>query len=100
MAKEIPASREWRLPPPIAEGDTGLEGLPPIVVQILRNRSIRTGPEVDSFLNPSQHDPGLLPGMESACRRLQQAIAGGELIGIFGDFDVDGVTGTALIAQA
>ena len=99
MAKEIPASREWRLPHPIAEGGTGLEGLPPIVVLILRNRSIRTGPEVDSFLNPSQHDPSLLPGMESACRRLQQAIAGGELIGIFGDFDVDGVTGTALIAQ-
>ena len=69
------------------------------MAQVLHNRGITTGPEIDSLFNPSLHDPALLSDMGPACQRLYRAIESGEIIGIFGDFDVDGVTGTALIAQ-
>ena len=74
-------------------------GLPPIVAQVLHNRGVTTGPEIDSLFNPSLNDPTLLSNMDLACQRLYRAIESGEIIGIFGDFDVDGVTGTALVAQ-
>ncbi|MFQ5861231.1 MAG: single-stranded-DNA-specific exonuclease RecJ, partial [Dehalococcoidia bacterium] len=45
-------------------------------------------------------DPFLLPGMDRAVERLSAALSTGQRIGLFGDFDVDGVTGTALLAQA
>jgi single-stranded-DNA-specific exonuclease len=53
------------------------------------------------FLEPwPEHDPRLLPGVERAVERLSAAIAGGEGIAVFGDFDVDGVTAAALLTQA
>ena len=69
------------------------------MAQVLHNRGVTTGSEIDSLFNPSLHDPALLSNMEPACQRLYRAIESDEIIGIFGDFDVDGVTGTALIAQ-
>ena len=44
-------------------------------------------------------DPGLLTDMEKACQRIWQAIDNGETIVVFGDYDVDGVTATALLYQ-
>ena len=45
------------------------------------------------------YDPLRLAGMEPALRRIYQAISHQELVGVFGDFDVDGVTGTAIVAE-
>lgn len=45
------------------------------------------------------HDPFLFPGMEDACRRLRRAFAAGEEICVHGDYDVDGITSTALLAR-
>ena len=73
--------------------------IPPIVAQVLHNRGITIRSEIDSLFNPSLHDPALLSNMDSARQRLYRAIESDEIIGIFGDFDVDGVTGTALMAQ-
>ena len=42
----------------------------------------------------------LLPDMDRAVARLKTALRSGEAIGIFGDFDTDGVTGTTLLARA
>ena len=91
--------KEWRIKP-AAQPETlrGIEA-PPVVAQLLTNRGITTSAEIDSFLNPTLHNPDLLPGMEPACDRLSRALKSGETVAIFGDFDVDGVTGTALMAQ-
>ena len=54
------------------------------------------------FLDPPQrlpYDPLRLAGMEPALRRIYQAINHQEMVGVFGDFDVDGVTGTAIVAE-
>ena len=99
MPRVTPASREWRLRRPAPEEAVGGTGLPPIVAQVLHNRRITTRAGLDSFLNPRLHDPSLLSQMETAVHRLYRALEDGETVGIFGDFDVDGVTGTALVAQ-
>ena len=101
--------KEWRLRHPAAHvgadwAEPSYPGrhegsVPPIVQQVLRNRGITTQPELESFLRPELYSPMLLPGLEPACYRLREAITTGAGIGIFGDFDVDGVTGTALVAE-
>jgi single-stranded-DNA-specific exonuclease len=45
------------------------------------------------------HDPFLMPDMKKATERLKKAIEGDERILIFGDYDVDGISGTALMVQ-
>ena len=54
------------------------------------------------FLDPPHrlpYDPLRLSSMDQALQRLYRAVSQQEKVGIFGDFDVDGVTGTAIIAQ-
>ena len=99
MAKEAPSAKHWRVCPSAPLESMGTPDIPPIVAQVLNNRGILNSPGLNSFLNPDLHDPYLLSGMESACDRLYRAIQAGETIGIFGDFDVDGITGTALVAE-
>src|SRR3979409_114213 len=56
-----------------------------------------------SFLKPSYdqlHDPYLMLGMSEAVPRLLRAIDSGEPILVYGDYDVDGTTGTALLLRA
>ena len=77
--------------------------LSPIVARILLNRGIRTLDEATEFLNPSMsalHDPFLLPDMEPAVERLARAVRDSEKICVHGDYDVDGVTGAALLVRA
>ena len=110
MPFEHPMGREWRLRPPLTgeapemagPSDPGFLGasLPKVVAQILHSRGITSGSGIESFLNPQLHDPSLLPGMEAALDTLHRAIKSNETIGVIGDFDVDGVTGTALMTQA
>ena len=45
-------------------------------------------------------DPSLLPDMRRATARIERALAEGEVVGVFGDFDTDGVAGTALLVHA
>ena len=98
-----PPSREWRQraapPPDIAE----TLDLPPFQARLLYNRGIRRREEADAFLagdSRDSHDPMLLPDMGKAVERLVRAVNSGEVIGIFGDFDTDGISGTALLAKA
>jgi single-stranded-DNA-specific exonuclease len=76
--------------------------LHPLIVQILHNREIEEPDQVRSFLacQPSDDtDPFQLKGMAEAVARLHQAIKAGELIAIYGDYDADGVTATALMTH-
>jgi len=92
----------WLMPEPMPGGyDAPLKGLSPVVAQILYNRGI-THEEMPLFLRPAisaMHAPLLMRGMAEAVRRIRAAIAAGERIAVYGDFDVDGVTGTVLLHQ-
>lgn len=75
----------------------------PIVARVLFNRGMQTVDQIREFLNPcleELHDPFLLPDMEPAATRLAAAVRGHERICVHGDYDVDGVTGAALLVRA
>lgn len=72
------------------------------LARILANRQIFTSEEAGLFLDPTLeglHDPFLMLGMEKAVRLLEGTIARREPVLVFGDYDVDGVTGTALLVR-
>lgn len=74
----------------------------PLLAQCLLNRGFNEIPSIDGFLNPrlkQLSDPFLLPNMEPAVERLLAAREQKELVVIFGDYDVDGVTSTALLLE-
>jgi single-stranded-DNA-specific exonuclease len=78
-------------------------GISPIVAAILISRGCADAPAARAFLNPSPdqlHDPYLMLGMTEAVARLQRAIDAGEPILVYGDYDVDGTTGTAVLLRA
>ncbi len=68
-----------------------------LVSRVLRARAVQGA---DSFLSPSLqqlHDPSLIPNLDLAAGRLLRAARGGEAIVIYGDYDVDGVSATAIL---
>ncbi len=78
-------------------------GVSPIVAGLLIARGCADPPTARKFLRPSPdqlHDPLLMLGMRDAVARLLRAIDGGERILIYGDYDVDGTTGTAVLLRA
>ena len=73
-----------------------------LTARLLVNRKLSDPAEADAFLRPGLHqlhDPFGLPDMDKAARRIADAIARGETIFIHGDYDVDGVTSTALYVR-
>jgi len=78
-------------------------GLDPLLVQLLINRGITTLEEAHSFLAVDErltYDPMLLDDMDVAIGRLRKALNRREPVAVYGDFDVDGITSTVLLAQA
>jgi len=77
-------------------------GVSPLVAQLLLNRGLADPDGARAFLDPdlkSLHDPDLLPGMAEAVARIRKAIAAGEKILLYGDYDADGVTALALLLE-
>src|SRR5882762_10492096 len=75
----------------------------PIVAGLLVARGHDSLKSARAFLNPSLdqlHDPFLMRGMSDAVKRLLQAIDHQEPVLIYGDYDVDGTTGTAVLLRA
>ena len=71
----------------------------PITAQVLINRGIKTELEAEAFLSPKLFDlpsPNLMKDMEKAISRLDIALNENQLVAIYGDYDVDGVTSTSL----
>lgn len=71
-----------------------------LIDQLLHNRGIKTKEEKEEFLNPDfqkLHDPFLLPDMNRAANRVLEAIDKDEMIGIWSDYDADGIPGAALL---
>jgi single-stranded-DNA-specific exonuclease len=72
------------------------------IARLLMRKGFASATEVEGFLQPrlkSLSDPFLLPNMEAAVTRIMAALDGHERIVIFGDYDVDGVTSLALLAE-
>ncbi len=79
------------------------EGLHPLVARIMASRGIADPAAARSFLAcglDSLSDPSIFQGMASAVDRIRQAVSGREKIVVYGDYDVDGVTGTSLLYLA
>lgn len=73
-----------------------------LIATILVNREVVEKKEVDIFLNPTRndfHDPYLMPDMEKAVKRMEQAIQKNEKLMIYGDYDVDGVTSITVLKK-
>lgn len=98
----------WRVAEPPPDGfrlDLASFGGPsgPLPARLLYNRGITNDRQAREFLNPDLSglsSPFDLPDMDTASSRLLSAAAAGERIGVFGDFDVDGLTGTAILVDA
>ncbi len=94
----------------LAEADEGMvaaltdhAGLHPLVARLMVNRGITDPADARGFLNcelSSLSGPDIFTGMGRATDRIQKAISDCEKIVIYGDYDVDGVTGTALLFLA
>lgn len=74
-----------------------------LFLKICCQRGLDTKEKIESFIEPanqSQHDPYLIHDMEKAVNRINQAISAGETITVYGDYDADGITSTALLTEA
>lgn len=86
-----------KIPPALASLD-----LPPLLAEFLLRRGISTAQAARAFLDPGARLPASpydLPGMQAAVERLEMAIRNVEPVCVWGDFDVDGQTSTALLVE-
>ena len=77
-------------------------GVTPLFAQLLVNRGITSSEDARVFLFgdiSSCHDPMLMKDMDKAVERIKKAVEKKEKILIYGDYDVDGVTSVALLAD-
>jgi len=95
---------EWVAAPlPESSALLAAAGCSPLLAPLLARRGVADGEAARRFLAPSLdqlHDPHLLAGMGEAVDRLLAARRDGETVAIVGDYDVDGVTATALLLAA
>ncbi|MEX2143454.1 MAG: single-stranded-DNA-specific exonuclease RecJ [Anaerolineales bacterium] len=93
--------KQWQISTKLsAEAAAGLSGYPALLQQVLFNRGIATADGCKRFLAalpPDDNDPLKIKGMAAAVDRLAFAIHNAEPIVIYGDYDADGVTATALL---
>lgn len=91
------------LPDPVkAEEISRRFQLSPLISQILLNRNITSPEDLTHFLHPSlAHlpDPEKMKDMKKATARLVEAVKKGEAITVYGDYDVDGTTATAMLLE-
>jgi single-stranded-DNA-specific exonuclease len=104
ISQLIDVRPEWIEPAPIP-GDSNWQELDSnrLVSAILYRRGLRTSEDVTAFMHPDSQpapDPYRLPNMQAAVERIGAAIRDRERVGIFGDYDVDGVTSTAILTEA
>jgi len=95
-------SRWNMLPRAPAEYLAEISRFPPLIAQLLYNRGLTEPARLESFITADERlsaNPFLLPDMAQAVSRVYRALLSGENIAIYGDFDTDGITATALLIQ-
>src|SRR6185503_2414311 len=97
-------NKRWVVAAPITpQADEALVKFPSILKQIVFNRGLATDAEARAFLKAeptANADPFQMTGMQATIDRICSALQHNEPIAIYGDYDVDGVTATALLVQA
>src|SRR5437868_3463839 len=87
------------------DGAVGLAralGIRTLTARLLLRRNIATVEAARKFLEPRLADmraPDAMAGFPRAVERIDRALAAGETIGVFGDYDVDGITTCALVTR-
>jgi single-stranded-DNA-specific exonuclease len=97
-----PPPPRWTVKPLVPRDYIKASGQSELVGQLLYNRNVSVD-DIPGFLDPGMYvpkSPFLLKDMGRAVERIWKALTLGETIGVFGDFDVDGVTSTIVIAEA
>jgi single-stranded-DNA-specific exonuclease len=102
-----PSRRRWELRPIACEAtlrelQSQLNDLPEALARALMLRGIGTFEDAKLFFRPSRehlHDPYLMSGMDVGADRIVRAIERGEKVVVYGDYDVDGTTATALMTS-
>lgn len=92
----------WNLLPPAPVEYQAETGFSRLIAQLLYNRGLRERSQIELFLASDERlssDPFKIPGISQAVPRIYRALLSGEKIAVYGDFDVDGITGTALLVQ-
>jgi single-stranded-DNA-specific exonuclease len=102
MTARTRPSRSWQVLPALPSRETLARdvGSSPLAVQVMHNRGVVEPTAMKAFLAPRFDDlldPALLDGAPLAAQRIAQAIRNSERIVIYGDYDVDGTTATALL---
>ncbi len=103
MAWSTPTMKTWQLLPHDMDAVERLAAalkMGPIVAQLLLNRGLKDPAQARRFLDPALnglHPPELLPGVPEAAERILTAIRAGRRLCVYGDYDVDGVTGSAIL---
>jgi single-stranded-DNA-specific exonuclease len=91
----------WTFPSIPEKIDRNLKAYPKYLRQVLYNRGITDPDSAEAYLTAADPgwDPFLLNGMDKTVERLLRAVDEQEAIAVYGDYDVDGVTATALMVQ-
>src|SRR4051794_15507922 len=98
--------KTWRLLPRdgVAAGSLARSlNVSPLVAQLLLNRGVKGVGDAQRFLDAplsGLHPPDALPGIRQATDRIWSAVQAGRRICIYGDYDVDGVTGPSILLTA
>jgi len=98
--------KNWTISPPQKEKSAELQSalkINPLIAQILVNRGLAVPAEAASFLSPKLaqlKDPFEIPNIEAAAKRVLLARERGEKVVVYGDYDVDGVSGTVILVHA
>jgi single-stranded-DNA-specific exonuclease len=104
MSFSPPPSKRWQINPALPpEAEKSLNAYPPILRQVLYNRGYTTAEAAASYLEarpPLESEPDKMLGIPQAVERIRYAIRHQEPIAVYGDYDADGVTATALMTLA
>ena len=97
-------AREWKIEYQIPELPEELlqAGYNPLLSYVLTIRGIRTAADASALIEENDavlHNPMLMKDMDKAAERVRRAIRSGEKTAVFGDYDVDGITSTCLLAD-
>ncbi len=88
--------------PPSAETMADELSVSPLIIDILWNRGLTSVEEMDRFLSPGLRHlapPSDVPGLTEAAEVLAAGVAEGRKLAVWGDYDVDGITSTALVKE-
>jgi len=93
----------WQLLPRLEEVPERLQAWHPLVWQACQRKGLPTLDALEGWLDPAHYQPAsplALPDLALATERIQRAAQQGESVAVWGDFDVDGQTSTALLVSA